>query len=323
MGANLPAKKYSKKSPTTTRLSFECSGGATNYIDVGLALSAMNRKAYRSGLYYYINSVEVYNNETGVVDLHTLPDNWVTKNSWNRALKLFQRMNRLVNSPLTSGIKPKYHDFKVYMNFGHREEGSLSPSSQVINNGTGTVQEPRDWVYSKFVSGDDKFEEEASEADSFTVHMLGGHEVKVGTGGPNMGLQFDSVGLIASYANTRATVPEFTPEGITGTGDVTLDPLVDVFDFGEEDQMKDIISNLATDNDEPPYPEAYIGAEANDLHQVARLGTEVGIGRVARAGGFCAPFGLICVDPFGVSTDFRVVLNLAVGTYHGVHAERA
>ena len=59
------------------------------------------------------------------------------------------------------------------------------------------------------------------------------------------------------------------------------------------------------------------------MQHVARIGTEVGVGRVGRASGFCAPFGLICVDPHGVSTEFRVVLNLAQGTYHGVYAERA
>ena len=83
-GANLPAKKYKKTTPTITRLSFECSGSGTKFVDIGSALSTLNRRFYRAGLYYYINSVEVYNNEAGVVDLHTLPDSYVTKNAWNR-----------------------------------------------------------------------------------------------------------------------------------------------------------------------------------------------------------------------------------------------
>ena len=86
-----------------------------------------------------------------------------------------------------------------------------------------------------------------------------------------------------------------------------------------------------TDNDEPPYNfNLYVGEENTNLQHVARIGTEVGVGRVGRAAGFCAPFGLICVDPSGdgtpgsgISTAYRVVLNLAVGTYHGVYAERA
>ena len=88
--------------------------------------------------------------------------------------------------------------------------------------------------------------------------------------------------------------------------------------------MNDIIINLDNDNDNAPYDEDfYIGRHPDHMQQVARIGTESGVGRVGRSSGFCAPFGLICVDPHGVSTAFRVVLNLAVGTYHGVYAERA
>ena len=93
-GANLPAKKYKKTSPTQTRLSFEFSGDSgQDYIDIAKALSIINRKFYRQGVYYYVNSIEVYNNEQGVVDLYTLPDNWVTKNAWNRGFQVFQKMN--------------------------------------------------------------------------------------------------------------------------------------------------------------------------------------------------------------------------------------
>ena len=78
-GANLPAQKYPHSSPTVTRLSFELDGGSTQFVDVAAALSAINRKFYRQGVYYFVNSVEIYNDETGVVDFHTLPDNWITK----------------------------------------------------------------------------------------------------------------------------------------------------------------------------------------------------------------------------------------------------
>ena len=88
--------------------------------------------------------------------------------------------------------------------------------------------------------------------------------------------------------------------------------------------MNDIIENLQGSNQEPPYDRnAYLGELSISMQHVARIGTEVGVGRVGRASGFCAPFGLICVDPSGVDTAYRIVLNLAEGTYHGVYAERA
>ncbi|AXF51994.1 MAG: hypothetical protein [Circular genetic element sp.] len=309
-GANLPAKKYQKTSPTVTRLSFEFDGGSTQFIDIGEALSKINRKFYRAGVYYYVNSVEIYNDETGVVDLHTAPDNWVTKNAWNRGFQIFQKMNRLVGPPLTSGVTPKYHDFKVYLNNRHRTTGTTSPSLYDINS-QATPFSNGEWVYSVFSSADDD-QNGSGNSDEFTAHLLGAHQ--------GVDNNWDSIGLIKSYAESRARPATPSP---TVDGNLSTDPLVNIFDFSQEEQMNAILTNLDEDNDEPPYNAGTYVGEGGHMQHVARIGTEVGVGRVGRASGFCAPFGLICVDPYGVNTAFRVVLNLAVGTYHGVYAERA
>ena len=309
-GANLPAKKYKKTSPTVTRLSFECSGGATEFIDISMALSIINRKFLRQGVYFYVNSVEIYNNETGVVDLHTLPDTWITKNAHTRGRKLFSKMNALVDDVSAVG-RPQYHDFKVYMNNLHRTTGSLNPQTYTINaaNEEKTADE---WTYSVFTSADDD-QDGAADADEFFCHMLGGHSGSASN--------WSSIGLIKSYAESRVTVPASSPND----GNVELDdPLMNIFDFSSEEQMNDIILNLQAHNDSPPYNyDHYLGETESSMQHVARIGTETGVGRVGRAAGFCAPFGLICVDPHGVNTAFRVVINLAQGTYHGVYAERA
>ena len=94
--------------------------------------------------------------------------------------------------------------------------------------------------------------------------------------------------------------------------------------------MNDVIIRLDEDNDQTPYDaNAYIGEIANSQSQVARLTTTAESGRVTKHEGFCAPLGLIVVDPatggddgMAPDNDFRIVLNLAVGTYHGVYAER-
>jgi hypothetical protein len=310
-GANLPAKKYKKTSPTATRLSFEFDGGSTQFVDVGLALSAVNRKFARAGVYYYVNSVEIYNNETGVVDLHTLPDTWVTKNAWNRGFQMFQKMNAMTDAPLTGGLRPKYHDFKVYMSERHKNAGSALPSMHGINAASATITAD-EWVYSQFVSADDD-QDGIANADEFNVHMIGPH---VGTSN-----NWESIGLIKSYAETRMIPPNSSPNA--DMVDIT-DPLMNLFDFSSEEQLNDIAENLLSDNDRTPYDiNQYVGESGNHMQHVARIGTEHGVGRVGRASGFCAPFGLICVDPHGVGTAFRLVLNLAVGTYHGVYAERA
>ena len=307
-GANLPAKKYKKTSPTVTRLSFELDGSSTQFIDIGLALSALNRRSYRAGVYYYVNSVEIYNNETGVVDLHTAPDSYITKNAWNRGFKTFQKMNAMVDVP-----RPKFHDFKVYLSDLHRQTGSLIPALHGINGTWTNVNvTPDDWDYSKLVSADDDGDS-IQQADDMFMHLIGPH---IGSSG-----NWTSVGLIESYGDSRGQPPAEDPVLPSEARD---DPLINLFDFSSEEQLNDIITNLDLDNESAPYDRnGYVGSNVNNMQHVARIGTEVGVGRVGRASGFCAPFGLICVDPHGVNTAFRVVLNLAVGTYHGVYAERA
>ena len=305
--ANLPAKKYKKTSPTVTRLAFEGTGSATQFIDIGMALSAINRRAARQGVYYYVNSVELYNNEAGVVDLHTLPDNWITKNAWNRGFQHYQKMNALVEVP-----RSKWHDFKVYMSNLHRTTGSLLPVLSNINGSTQTIT-PDEWAYSTFTSADDDGDG-LQDADNFAVHMLGPH---VGSSD-----NWSSIGLIKSYQDTR-TLPaaQGTPQTFV---DGPTDPLLNLFDFSSEEQLNEIAEILVNANDQPPYDkDKYVGVETDHMQQVARIGTEVGINRIGRASGFCAPFGLICVDPQGFETPWRIVVNLAQGTYHGVYAERA
>ena len=308
-GANLPAKKYKKTNPTQTRLSFEFDGGSTQFIDIAQALSTINRKFYRQGVYYYVNSVEIYNNETGVVDLHVLPDTWVTKNAWNRGFNMFQKMNALA----ADVPRPKYHDFKVFMSDLHRTTGSTEPRLHDINGASAAGgMTPDDWTYSQFTSADDDGDS-TQDADNFYAHMLGAH-----AGAPTNWL---SIGLIRSYGDSRALPQSNEP---LLPQDISTDPLNNLFDMSSEDMMNDIIERLDADNDGTPYDsDVYIGDSANQMQHVARIGTEVGVGRIGRASGFCAPFGLICVDPHGVNTAFRVVLNLAQGTYHGVYAERA
>ena len=222
-------------------------------------------------------------------------------------------MNRLVGSPL-SAVKPKYHDFKVYLNDLHRSSGSALPALHNINGNPGQSQLVDDWVYSQFVSADDDGDS-TQEADNFYGHLLGPHSGSTGN--------WTSIGLIKSYAETRGTVNSETPDD--ANVDIT-DPLLNLFDMSSEDQVNDIVFNLLEDNDNPPYNyNQYSGEAVSSLQQVARIGTEIGVGRVGRAAGFCVPFGLICVDPWGLPAGdaFRVVLNLAAGTYHGVYAERA
>ena len=193
---NYPAKKYSKGTPCVTRLSFEFTGSSTQFIDVAAALSVINRKAFRQGCYYYINSVEYYDAQTNVVDLHTLPDTWTTRAAYRRAKAIFDKMNEIATENVPT-IMPKYHDFKVYFNNLHRTTGTKFPSLHGINSAA-TEYAPDEWAYSQLVSADSDGDTTEvagqtvvnQEADDFFLHMLGGDQ-----GTPD---NWDSVGIIKS-----------------------------------------------------------------------------------------------------------------------------
>jgi hypothetical protein len=308
LNRNLPAKKYTHSNPTELRLSFEFDGNATKFIDIARALSTINRKFYSQQAYYYVSKVELYNNEDAFVDIHTVPDTWVTRNAVKRGRALFEKMVGLLD-PAHSGIAAApYYDFKVLMSERHFNAGSENPVTYDINS-IPNPEAPDEWLYSQLVSADDDGDAQ-QEADNFYLHILGDH-----SGSP---ANWNSIGLIKSYGESRSTVGDGASEGAL---DVT-DPLMNLFDNSSEEQINDIATRLKFDNDLPPYDaDVYVG-ENLGMAQQARLVTTTTLGRVATAPGFCVPFGLICVDPQATATAFRLVITLAPGTYHGVYAER-
>ena len=320
MERNFPAKKYKKGTPAQIRLSFEFGGTGegrtTQYIDIAKALSSINRKMYRQGLYYYVQSVELYDNAESTVNLHVIPDTWITRSAYRRAKGIYDEMNIRALEQVGGGLAGKYHDFRVFMSDLHRTTGSTRASLHGMNdNAVSSANE--DWDYSQFVTADTN--DGASPADEFQAHMLGA-TVQAGSG-PTSDVQ--SLGIIESYAHTRATVQLDNPN----MQNLDLgDPLLNMFDYSSEEQQNDVINNLDNANDAPPYDiDLYTGESANHHQHVARLVTSPNFGRVAYGAGFCAPLGLICVDPLNTNPEdnaYRIVLNLAPGTYHGVYAER-
>ena len=304
MGNNLPAKIYSKKTPTQLRLCFEMNGNNdTRYIDVARALSVINRRAYRQGLYYYINSVELHNDENSVVDLLCANDNWITQQAWLKGFEKFQKMNSMVETP-----RPKYHDFKVLLTDQMTEANIMDPDT--YNRSMVHQSNPPDeWIYSKFTT----MRSDGGQADEWTAHLVGVHDGAEGN--------WNSIGLIRSYANTRTQPPSIGEPNVDSS--MREDPMANLFDASGDHALKDIMKNLDEHNDVAPYDAStYIGEGSSQLAQVARLATVATVNRVSVASGFCAPMGLIAIKPQETSTGFSIVLNIAAGTYHGVYAER-
>ena len=322
---NLPAKKYKAGERTETRLRFLWDAGDgnstdTRYFDIAKALSMVNRRAYRQGLYYYVASIEFSNGTEAYAQVNTLPDTWQTKLAWQRGFKNWSKMNRLAAAG--DNIYPKYHDFKTQMIHGVTIQdpiyGDLDSS---------TAYTADDWVTSDFITEDPYLHGgaasdtpvEAHNADSFVSHMLGPH---IGSSGA-----WTSVGLIRSLndvwprdGNETAGQPELE-------ADADTDPIAALFDSA--DTTDDVRLNLDTDNDAPPYNiDAMTGsASVEETWSRAIVRTSAGAGALARAPGFCVPLGLLQVNTADFNAETSVgtvemIINLVPGTYHGVYAER-
>lgn len=356
--SNLPSKRYMAGNRTATkiRLFADWDGGSpdrnhTAYVDIAQCLSVMNQRAYRQGLYYYVAGATIFNSETATnrVVFSTAPDTWSTKVAWARGWKAWMDMNKEAMRA-TGMISGKYADFKVYLDDDHKAL-EVTTSIDLGNNDTNdtntvdqTIRQPGnnllplaydklnadavgamptgnealvcdEWAMSEFVASDHgQTDDPANQnADSFTAHIVGSHE---GTDGA-----WDSVGLIFSYATSRPPQNTNVPAQY-GSDIMEDDPIVSVFDHG--DTHEQVVKDLATHNDSPPYDRTTpFGYRDDQLYQVGQAVCHGGggVGSITRIPGFCVPFGLLRVD---AETDggLEIVLDIVPGTYNGVYAER-
>lgn len=319
---NLPAKMYKAGERTQLSLRFRWDAGdgnstSTSYIDLAQALSQVNRRAYRQGLYYYVASVGFSNGTEAYCQINTLPDTWMTKAAWTRGYRKWSQMNRLANNG--SNVTPKYHDFKVQM-----INGATAMPAAYGDVDSSTYYTSDDWVMSKFVSQDPTMtdtgtyqQQDDDDPDQFISHMLGPH---IGSDGA-----WTSIGLLRSL-NDVWRRPHDTGEP-TLDGDADTDPIANLFDSA--DTYDDVRANMDTDGDEPPYDhDAMTGASSVEETCVAAiLRVSDGGSGFATAPGFCAPLGLLQVNvsdfSAGTSIDIvELIVNMVPGTYHGVYAER-
>lgn len=313
----------------------------SHYIDIAKELSKVNRRMYRQGKVYRIANISITSRNTvdGMVSFSTAPDTWVTRNAWHRGFELFNEMNRKVlDLPGAEARKSRFHDFKVFLSTTHKG-AAAERLPKVIDNGNNEYLDG-EWVYSEYQSPDG-----TTTVDAFTAHLLGNHSTNTDSEG---NVTYNSVGLIKSYGEARATVPNTDVPARDSDGDD--DPLLNLFDAGS--QVDEIANKLDISNDRTPYGnsnnealigERYPGSSDNGpkpmVRRLAAIGTaDTGTGAFSNQGvaaptvmlpGFDAICGLIEIETqskskAGLFVDyedsFDVIIELAPGNYKGVAA---
>jgi hypothetical protein len=310
------AIKKKTKTPAVRFLRYELTNSATpgtetsHYIDLARDLSAINRRLYRQGRDYHVKRVSVISSNTiaapggsaGRVTCATVPDSWTVRNAWRRGFEMWNKMNKLALDNGSASIKPKFHDFKI------RGIGAYAPTPTYetpLDNG-GNAVALGEWSYSSIVSPDG-----TTSTDSYFLHMLGDHIAS--------GSNYSSVGLVKSYAETRATVDTNNPNTAAVNTD---DPLLNLFDDGT--QVDEIADNLLTIGEDTPYDrDTYPGETGNMPQPLVVQQTTLGADGRATVGGFNAICGLLEIETTSpVANDvYSVLVELAPGSYRGIAAE--
>ncbi len=276
----------------------------SHYIVLAKDLSVLNRRLYRQGRCYHVKKITIVGSNTpnggNRVSASVVPYNWVTQMAWKRAMDTWNRQNKEATQNLSGRIAGTWADFKVFMS----NEARLGTVLRPRDNG-GNQYDQGQWIHSQMVTPDG-----TTSADSFLLHLLGDHDGAVGN--------WNSVGLIKSYGESRATVQSSDPNVPTVASDR---PLVNVFDYGTT--VDEVIDDIEFSNDNPPYNIAdYPGDDGNGPKPAVVQDTCLMDGRATMAG-FDVFCGLLELETKSQVKDdtFSVLIELSPGPYRGIKAD--
>lgn len=269
-------------------------GPGTYYIDLFKSLSVQERKMFRQHQVANVHGglIKDSNNES-VVAINVAPDTWVTRTALRRGKRLFDKhIEDALEGASLKQIKPKYHDYKVYLN------NVMGSATLLPVDADGHTIPSGEWEYSTYHSEDVDWNAIATagagqtsnrEADSFSAAICGPH-----TGNTT---NWTRIGLIQSWFDSRGEPQSDDP---VVAADVSGDPLVNLFD--EADAADEIIETLRVANDRPPYDvnEHFGNGQTtgahNNLQRVAFAATQAGAGQISAMNGFSAICGLVEVQ---------------------------
>ena len=283
-----------------TRLRFEFDLNGTGYIDLAKEMSKVQRKLVRQGQNFVVHGglIQDANNEY-TIRFNTAPQSWVVGTALRRGRKMWQRSyDQILKEGGIGRVKPKYWDWKVYLDQAHAAGGTTLS----VVDAAGNSYPAGEWQYSKIVSEDIDWTNPAllsaanRDADNFTMHIVGDNNGAADN--------WESIGLIKSWRLTRAQPHDDDPVVPSG---IATDPLANAFDEADADDEK--LDVLRYDGDNPPYDEDQVPGDATGtgLERMAMAATSTS-NPIVPFGGFMAPHGLIQVSATRADSGLVTVL---------------
>ena len=211
-------------------------------VNLPTALTIQERKLHRACLDYTINGGYVFDTNQNVkVKFGVAPRSWPVVAALKRGRNLWLEMHRELfkNNP---SLKPKWHDYKPMLCQGQANSNvtTYNVPEDIFDQNLPHLSQGITW--SRFTSedGNGSFDGNAiTDKDEYTSHLLGLHT------GSNFGAanqQFDSVGLLESWMNSRPDLDPVNTISTTEDDRIANDPLQLLFNDG--DAHNEIIDNF-------------------------------------------------------------------------------
>ena len=315
----------SKIQPAELKIALQMRAAGYHYVDLSQCASIINRRFYRQGLNWAVSHFTFYKTtptETGAdgVSVSKLPNTWVMSNAWEKSFRAWQRMNKEALAENES-VKPKFLDFKVFMNSAHHTAGSaanLRPVDQAANLATAG-----EWVYSKVV-----VPETTTGTGAVTEYEL----IAIGANNPGVGASgLNAKSLIEGYAASRGLPNVLDPNTPDDANVYSQNWMMAMFNDGTlQDNV--VIEDMITENNQAPYP--YEGDGTATDTQYPGGANQLPAARVVGAAYFNAgtnankvviegdnfPCGL--VELYSTTDDtISVIVHLVPGPHRGYLAE--
>lgn len=233
------------------------------YLDLARALSIQERKLHRQMSIRTVHGGLVKDtNQNATIHMNTLPNTWAVRTAVRRGFKLWTKMNRQAMEGMPGAIRPKYHDWKVFMNQNHYQEFASSGLMGITPRDAAASLIPGgEWLPAKYVTEDPDLGALVAAGlaapnsadinpDQFYAHVVGPHLAGPGYGAPG-GDNWTSVGLLQSWLDTRPQQDDDNEPNIQTQAELAFDPLTNLFDEG--DTADELLENLESINDQAPY----------------------------------------------------------------------
>ncbi len=248
--ARIPQGK--KIQPAVKTLQFTVPAG-DHYIDISQCASLVNRRFYRQGLNWAVAGFSFFTSSdaSGSIGIAKVPDTWVASNAWMKGFAAWQAMNRDALSESES-VKPKFLDFKVFMDSTHHSNGVSNNLIPVDTQNPPQSYNQGEWEYSKYHIPNTSVD--SSDPTSNNPREI----VWTGASYQGAGASGDfAVSLIEGYAASRG-LPDIedpnAPADASSVNSSFAQNWLAALDNDFDQQAGEVLADMISENNQAPYP---------------------------------------------------------------------